>query len=915
MLIYSIPNTSKVHHAVTNNLRTLGVKSRVKRSHPKTDKDNRVKKVFGVSLSQQKFDTIKLSTGVVISVPVFVKQSVNYLDLHLNQEGLFRKAGSQTRQRELVARFDNGNELGDKYNAIDVANCLKKYLRDLPEPLIPNDFHDLFVRCGMLKFCKVDAILQACLLLPIKYLMTLAFLMDFFQRVARYEAMNKMGVDNLAKVVGPNIMPVRETTMAAVQNRLNAHLAIVKILIENARRIGVLPKEIMETAMSDTNSPGTDLDHSSSSFKSKKKKHRSGSLTRMFNGLKKIVGKNSPEDSLSRRSLLPAQPPPPSPSKSSKKRKLADPLPNPSTTSKKKRDSNPRILFPSPVSEDPNPTDEKPQKVDKSRRLGLNLDRLVSRSRHKLGHETEPEHSPVIERRWSMASGVSRNLKKRNLKKSSASSLIDTRTKSTLTEEYDHFFMEADVNLSDENPDHPPLPPKPLKSLTFPPNPAKAPEEYVKIPKKEYEEIKNRVSAIETRIDQELETIDSFCMDSASEVQSKYERTLGEASIGSITPADQLARRLGKELKIRKPSEGKVIRSPSARKIGNIRRRSQEKPASKRRVSRSASWHISEQPTPLAPSTYPQMDGDTVCSEETTARLDFLHQQLCSLMSHTAEHTRSSFSYEESEGQIPLLKSPRVGALRQVRRASSFHGSEVEQKNRVSYYNLRMSNLKKTNSQRQIQDALPSSQNAGKKLEFMTEKDLFTWENASIYLESEKHTAKSLLLRRNRSPRLMQTGRDSVAKLRTQNAGMVLAKAKLFDDECKSHQEAVVRQRTSSQSNLREKVTPPSNKSERKKKCRSPKSHEGRVRSDQENSLNLNVSAVASEAPSNYRTPHIKKPLAVKTPKSARSLVRRAPVDMKRTPLKAVPLAGTPKRQSPRNAFKARQVTRTIDID
>lgn len=238
MLIYSINNPTKVHNAVTNNLRTLGVKSRIKRNQLKLDKDNRdrVKKVFGVSLGQQKFDNIELSTGVVISVPVFVKQAVHYLDMHLNQEGLFRKAGSQTRQRELVARFDNGNELGDKYTAIDVANCLKKYLRDLPDALIPNEFHDLFVRCGMLKFCKVDAILQACLLLPKKYLMTLAFLMDFFQRVAMYENMNKMGVDNLAKVVGPNIMPVRETTMAAVQNRLNAHLSIIKVSINNSNK-------------------------------------------------------------------------------------------------------------------------------------------------------------------------------------------------------------------------------------------------------------------------------------------------------------------------------------------------------------------------------------------------------------------------------------------------------------------------------------------------------------------------------------------------------------------------------------------------------------------------------------------------------------------------------------------------------
>lgn len=111
-----------------------------------------------------------------------------------------------------------------------------------------------------------------------------------------------------------------------------------------------------------------------------------------------------------------------------------------------------------------------------------------------------------------------------------------------------------------------------------------ADSDYVKIPKSEYEEIKSRVSAIESCISQEFKSIASDSSDGLTvvnpinNVQSEYEKTLEGASIESTASTDQLAKRLSKELKIRRSMEHKVIRSPSARKIGSLRRRSQEKP-------------------------------------------------------------------------------------------------------------------------------------------------------------------------------------------------------------------------------------------------------------------------------------------------------------------------------------------------
>lgn len=155
-----------------------------------------------------------------------------------------------------------------------------------------------------------------------------------------------------------------------------------------------------------------------------------------------------------------------------------------------------------------------------------------------------------------------------------------------------------------------------------------APEsDFMRISKSEYEAIKERVQAIETRISQEFTAVvnasarqqqyqeenDSTSMDTSiatatfagngpAAVLSKYERTLEQNSSDAAASAatDQLAKRLSRELKIRRSDHGSsaggsgsssntVIRSPSARKIGTMRRRSRETAV---RLSRNFSWHL-----------------------------------------------------------------------------------------------------------------------------------------------------------------------------------------------------------------------------------------------------------------------------------------------------------------------------------
>lgn len=125
--------------------------------------------------------------------------------------------------------------------------------------------------------------------------------------------------------------------------------------------------------------------------------------------------------------------------------------------------------------------------------------------------------------------------------------------------------------------------------------------DFMRVSKSEYKAITERVSAIESRISQEFNKVhDSMMVTSSSDMTSplngpekvldKYEKTLEETGQMSTPSTDQLAKRLSRELKIRRSAEHRIIRSPSARKIGTMRRRSRENV----RLSRNQSWHLGE---------------------------------------------------------------------------------------------------------------------------------------------------------------------------------------------------------------------------------------------------------------------------------------------------------------------------------
>uniref|UniRef100_A0A2K6KAK8 Rho GTPase activating protein 24 n=1 Tax=Rhinopithecus bieti TaxID=61621 RepID=A0A2K6KAK8_RHIBE len=116
--------------------------------------------------------------------PMLVEQCVDFIRQRgLKEEGLFRLPGQANLVKELQDAFDCGEKpsFDSNTDVHTVASLLKLYLRELPEPVIPyGKYEDFFFR--------------------------LEFLCVFLDEVQSYSGVNKMSVQNLATVFGPNIL-------------------------------------------------------------------------------------------------------------------------------------------------------------------------------------------------------------------------------------------------------------------------------------------------------------------------------------------------------------------------------------------------------------------------------------------------------------------------------------------------------------------------------------------------------------------------------------------------------------------------------------------------------------------------------------------------------------------------------------
>ncbi|CAO2637956.1 Rho GTPase-activating protein 22 [Lemmus lemmus] len=145
--------------------------------------------------------------------PLLVEQCVDFIrERGLSEEGLFRMPGQANLVRDLQDSFDCGEKpLFDSTTDVHtVASLLKLYLRELPEPVIPFARYEDFLSCAQL-LTKDEGegtleLAKQVSNLPQANYNLLRYICRFLDEVQAHSDVNKMSVQNLATVFGPNIL-------------------------------------------------------------------------------------------------------------------------------------------------------------------------------------------------------------------------------------------------------------------------------------------------------------------------------------------------------------------------------------------------------------------------------------------------------------------------------------------------------------------------------------------------------------------------------------------------------------------------------------------------------------------------------------------------------------------------------------
>uniref|UniRef100_UPI003AB09789 rho GTPase-activating protein 7 isoform X4 n=1 Tax=Centroberyx gerrardi TaxID=166262 RepID=UPI003AB09789 len=227
-------------------------------------RDYKDRNVFGVPLQVN-----VQRTGQPL--PQGIQQAMRYLrNQCLDQVGLFRKSGVKSRIQALrqmneACGADGGGVNYEGQSAYDVADMLKQYFRDLPEPLLTSKLSETFLQIYqyMPKELRLQAARAAVLLLPDENREALRTLLCLLSDVTASVAENQMTPTNLAVCLAPSLFHLntlrrKESSSPRVMNRkqtlgkpdqrdLNENLAATHGLahmIQECRKLFRIPEEM-----------------------------------------------------------------------------------------------------------------------------------------------------------------------------------------------------------------------------------------------------------------------------------------------------------------------------------------------------------------------------------------------------------------------------------------------------------------------------------------------------------------------------------------------------------------------------------------------------------------------------------------------------------------------------------------------
>ncbi|KAH9945713.1 RhoGAP-domain-containing protein [Amylocystis lapponica] len=236
---------------------------------PGNDKKSVKKKgVFGIPLEllveREGVDSLHGASRDAIKIPSFVDDVVSAMrQMDLSIEGIFRRNGNIRRLKELTEAIDRDPSSVDltQDNPVQLAALLKKFFRDLPDPLMTFKLHRLFIASQSLpnEADRTRLLHMVSLILPKAHRDTMEVLFVFLKWVASFAHMgpdtgsnfgqmeaetgSKMDLPNLATVICPSILYSRGRD--AVRDESFGAIRVVTALLENQDQYYCVPEELL----------------------------------------------------------------------------------------------------------------------------------------------------------------------------------------------------------------------------------------------------------------------------------------------------------------------------------------------------------------------------------------------------------------------------------------------------------------------------------------------------------------------------------------------------------------------------------------------------------------------------------------------------------------------------------------------
>lgn len=193
-------------------------------------------------------------------VPILVQKCAEFIREHgVNEEGIFRLPGQDNLVKQLRDAFDAGERPSfDRDTDVHtVASLLKLYLRELPEPVVPWIQYEDFLLCG--QTLDMDQkkghqdLLKQLSLLPRDNYNLLSYICRFLYEVQLNSAVNKMSVDNLATVIGVNLIRPKIEDPATIMRGTLPIQKVMTVMISNHADLFPPSKDVLPSPTAQQN--------------------------------------------------------------------------------------------------------------------------------------------------------------------------------------------------------------------------------------------------------------------------------------------------------------------------------------------------------------------------------------------------------------------------------------------------------------------------------------------------------------------------------------------------------------------------------------------------------------------------------------------------------------------------------------